>query len=94
MREAGYDPRAAISLQETFVRLSNSNKAGVFNTLFASHPPSQARVDANRASAAQLPAGGLGRSLVQSGAHRSGRVWPAFLVPRYFFPRMNSLDDR
>lgn len=59
MREAGYDPRAAISLQETFVRLSNGNRASVFSTLFASHPPSQARVDANRASAEQLPAGGL-----------------------------------
>ena len=34
-------------------------KSSVFSTLFASHPPSQARVDANRASAEQLPAGGL-----------------------------------
>lgn len=49
MVRAGYDPRAAISLQETFVRLSEGRSSGFIEGLFASHPPSQERVDANRA---------------------------------------------
>lgn len=49
MARAGYDPRAAISLQETFVRLSEGRNTGFLEGLFASHPPSQERVDANRA---------------------------------------------
>ena len=41
MVQAGYDPRAAVSLQETFVRLSEGNNPGWLDGLFASHPPSQ-----------------------------------------------------
>lgn len=58
MSRAGYDPRAAISLQETFVRLAGGKKPGWLDGLFASHPPSQERVEANRALAATLPPGG------------------------------------
>lgn len=58
MSEAGYDPAGAIRLQETFVRLSEGRKSDWVSGLFASHPPSQARVDANRATAATLPPGG------------------------------------
>ncbi|NNC54424.1 MAG: M48 family metalloprotease, partial [Pseudomonadales bacterium] len=58
MRKAGYDPRAAVNLQETFVRLSESRSQDFFSTLFASHPPSMARVEANRRTAASLPPGG------------------------------------
>lgn len=55
MARAGYDPRAAISLQETFVRLSKGDKSNNWLTgLFASHPPSQERVDENRKTAAKL----------------------------------------
>ncbi len=59
MVKAGYDPQAAVSLQEKFVRLSEGRSADLFSTLFASHPPSQARVDANRQTAQQLSRGGL-----------------------------------
>jgi len=61
MKAAGYDPQAAITLQETFVRLSNARggQAGFFERLFASHPPSQERVEKNRQTAAQLGAGGF-----------------------------------
>ncbi|RLB69816.1 MAG: peptidase M48 [Deltaproteobacteria bacterium] len=59
MSRAGYDPRAAIDLQQTFVRLSKSGKSSWLDGLFASHPPSQERVDANRTTAADLPPGGL-----------------------------------
>jgi len=62
MSRAGYDPHAAIKLQQTFVRLSESGDANWLSGLFASHPPSQERVDANRITAANLPQGGdIGR---------------------------------
>ncbi|MGB5324110.1 MAG: M48 family metalloprotease [Pseudomonadales bacterium] len=59
MRKAGYDPMAAVSLQQTFVRLSQGGRQDFFSALFASHPPSPARVEANRATAAELPPGGV-----------------------------------
>ncbi len=58
MARAGYDPGAAIGLQETFVRLSAGRNQNWLEGLFASHPPSQERVAANRITAAQLPQGG------------------------------------
>lgn len=54
MLEAGYDPRAAISLQETFVRLSQGRDSSWLDGLFASHPPSQERVENNRALVNEL----------------------------------------
>lgn len=48
MVRAGYDPYAAVELQQTFVRLSNNKKVDWVNGLFASHPPSQKRVKENR----------------------------------------------
>jgi beta-barrel assembly-enhancing protease len=54
MLEAGYDPAAAISLQETFVKLSEDNESSWVQGLFASHPPSQERVDRNRQTVANL----------------------------------------
>lgn len=64
MKKAGYDPAAAVTLQETFVRLSADRKSNFIEGLFASHPPSQARVDANKATLAQVGAGGeLGKEI-------------------------------
>ena len=40
MARAGYDPRAAIGLQQTFVKLSDGQASGWLDGLFASHPPS------------------------------------------------------
>ncbi len=60
MAKAGYDPAAAISLQETFVRLSEGRgNANWLDGLFASHPPSQERVRNNRALVAELRAEGI-----------------------------------
>jgi predicted Zn-dependent protease len=59
MSRAGYDPSGAITLQETFVRLSEGQESDWLSGLFASHPPSQSRVDANVRTAAGLPAGGI-----------------------------------
>ena len=49
---------AAVSLQETFVRLSEGRRQNWLDGLFASHPPSQERVTRNRETAAQLGTGG------------------------------------
>lgn len=55
MLRAGYDPQAAVTLQETFVRLSKNKQPGWLEGLFASHPPSQERVEANRQLALASP---------------------------------------
>jgi predicted Zn-dependent protease len=63
MSRAAYDPSAAVTLQETFVRLSGDRgEEGWLAGLFASHPPSAERVAQNRATAAALPpTGEMGR---------------------------------
>ncbi|MDR4503566.1 MAG: M48 family metalloprotease [Candidatus Scalindua sp.] len=58
MSRAGYDPGAAIGLQEVFVRLSEDKNTDWLSGLFSSHPPSQERVEANRETAKALPATG------------------------------------
>lgn len=80
MARAGYDPRAAISLQETFLRLSQGRPGqGWLAGLFASHPPSAERVAANRATAATLPATGeTGRDRYQSAIASLLRSKPAY----------------
>ncbi|MDX1380015.1 MAG: M48 family metalloprotease, partial [Xanthomonadales bacterium] len=66
MSAAGYDPRGAVSLQETFVRLAENRRQDWLSGLFASHPPSQERVARNREIAESLPSGGeLGRERYQ-----------------------------
>jgi beta-barrel assembly-enhancing protease len=81
MAAAGYDPRAAITLQETFVRLSEQGGAsqGRLATLFASHPPSAERVQKNRETAATLPASGdLGRERYQAATAALRQRQPAY----------------
>lgn len=58
MKLAGYDPSAAVTLQETFVRLSKDRSSSFLDGLFASHPPSVERVNANQLTLAQVGAGG------------------------------------
>lgn len=58
MSRAGYDPRAAVQLQQTFVRLSEGKQSDWLSGLFSSHPPSQERVEANRQTAQAFPPGG------------------------------------
>ncbi len=58
MSAAGYDPQAAVELQQTFVKLSASGaKQDALSALFASHPPSQERVNKNKNIAAKYPSG-------------------------------------
>ncbi len=54
MLEAGYEPQAAVSLQETFVRLSEGRESSWIDGLFASHPPSRERVANNQALVNEL----------------------------------------
>ena len=58
MVRAGYDPTAAVTLQETFVRLAEGKNSNWLEGLFASHPPSRARVEANRRTLKEFPPGG------------------------------------
>jgi predicted Zn-dependent protease len=79
MKAAGYNPYAAVELQETFVRLSGDRQASWLEGLFASHPPSQARVERNRATAAELGADGeFGRERYQRAISTLIRNEPAY----------------
>lgn len=59
MSKAGYDPQGAVDLQESFVRLSEGRRTDWLSGLFASHPPSQERVELNKAYLQELPQGGI-----------------------------------
>ena len=79
MSLAGYDPEGAVMLQETFVRLSEGRDADWLSGLFASHPPSQKRVDANKQTAAKLPAGGeMGRERYEDVMAKTMAAKPAY----------------
>lgn len=58
MKKAGYDPAAAVTLQETFVKLSAGKQTNWLEGLFASHPPSPERVAANKETLKKLGTGG------------------------------------
>ncbi|MCB1858210.1 MAG: M48 family metalloprotease [Gammaproteobacteria bacterium] len=79
MQRAGYDPRAAIGLQETFVRLSEGQDSSWLSGLLASHPPSPERVSENRKTAKSLGAGGrLGTEQYQQMIANLRRNKPAY----------------
>lgn len=79
MSRAGYDPRGAVSLQEKFVRLSEGRRTDWLSGLFASHPPSEERVEANMAIAARLPPGGeRGERQYADAMERTMEVLPAY----------------
>jgi predicted Zn-dependent protease len=80
MKAAGYDPSAAVTLQETFVRLSEERgEGGKLARLFASHPPSPERVAKNRETLAMLTAGGdLGRERYQAATATLRQRQPAY----------------
>lgn len=79
MSKAGYDPQGAVELQQTFVRLSEGRRSDWLSGLFASHPPSQERVEANRRTAATLPAGGIeGKDAYAAALSQTRRTEPAY----------------
>ena len=58
MVKAGYDPQAAASLQEVFLKLHKGKTPGWMDGMLSSHPPSAERIENNRTTAATYPAGG------------------------------------
>ena len=83
MRRAGYDPSAAVSLQQKFVALSQKNGGGNSNWLeglFASHPPSEERVDNNRTRLAELgtPGGEFGKDRYAARIAPLRKIAPAY----------------
>ncbi len=79
MSKAGYDPQGAVALQQTFVRLSEGRQSDWLSGLFASHPPSRERVQANVATAASLPQGGeQGAATFQAMMRNTMRTIPAY----------------
>jgi predicted Zn-dependent protease len=54
MAKAGYDLQAAVELQEIFLSFSKQGSSSWLDGLFASHPPSEERVQKNRAHVASL----------------------------------------
>jgi len=81
MHRAGYDPAAAVELQKTFVRLSKKSggSGGFAQGLFASHPPSQERVDNNKRMLRKLDGGGeWGRARYQERTAVLERLEPAY----------------
>ncbi|MBU2952639.1 M48 family metalloprotease [Marinobacter sp. F3R08] len=58
MKEAGYDPEAAVELQEIFLKLSEGRKSSFVDGLFATHPPSAKRVEENQELTQTIGAGG------------------------------------
>jgi predicted Zn-dependent protease len=79
MSRAGYDPAGAVTLQETFVRLSEGQESDWLTGLFASHPPSRARVTANKKMVERLPPGGiLGVERYEAALQKTMAVKPAY----------------
>lgn len=59
MVAAGYDPTAAVKLQEMFLRLHENAKPHWLEGLFSTHPPSQERIAANLETTSRYPIGGV-----------------------------------
>lgn len=80
MKEAGYDPQAAVELQEIFVRLSEGQApSGFLQGLFATHPPSQKRVEENQELVNKIGAGGfVGREVYQEKLSYLRKHQPAY----------------
>ncbi len=79
MHRAGYNPEGAVELQESFVRLSEGRDSGFLSGLFASHPPSRERVDANQRTADELGREGtIGRERYQQMIARLKNLEPAY----------------
>ena len=79
MSRAGYNPNGAVELQQTFVELKDNKQPDFLQGLFASHPPSQERLAANRTHANTLPTGGVeGRDRYRRVMQRLIETKPAY----------------
>lgn len=94
MARAGYDPQGAVTLQETFVKLSKGKNPGFLEGLFASHPPSQERVNANRALAKTLPAGNSYTQRYQQKIAQLKRDEPAYQAEEEAIKALNNKNPQ
>lgn len=94
MSRAGYDPSGAVKLQETFVKLSQGRQQDFISGLFASHPPSQERVDANRTKAATLPKGVTNRDIFQRKIRQLKQDEPAYKAQDAAIKALNAKDSK
>jgi predicted Zn-dependent protease len=79
MQKAGYDPHAAVTLQQMFMKLEQEHNRSWLDGLFATHPPSEERVIANEATAEQYSSSGfVGEKEYQKVMARLKKVWPAY----------------
>jgi predicted Zn-dependent protease len=79
MSRAGYNPQGAVDLQQTFVDLSGQKDSNFLQGLFASHPPSKQRLEANRTYAQTLPKGVItGKARYQQVMERLNKTKPAY----------------
>ena len=79
MHQAGYNPEAAVELQETFVRLSEDRDPGFAQGLFSSHPPSRERVENNQRTLRELGSEGeTGRDRYRQRVARIKELQPAY----------------
>ncbi|EMP56582.1 peptidase M48, Ste24p [Marinobacter santoriniensis NKSG1] len=79
MKRAGYDPQAAVELQETFVKLSEGRDSNFIQGLFATHPPSIKRVHENQQMVNKLGAGGYrGEDVYQRKIAKLKELQPAY----------------
>ena len=79
MHAAGWNPEGAVTLQQSFVRLSEGRDPGFIQGLFASHPPSRERVEANQRLADQLGREGeIGEDRYQRRVARIRALEPAY----------------
>ncbi|WP_203300988.1 M48 family metalloprotease [Marinobacter sediminum] len=58
MKKAGYDPTAAVELQQLFLELSEGRDSSFIQGMFATHPPSAKRVQRNRELVDEIGVGG------------------------------------
>lgn len=79
MKEAGYDPQAAVELQQLFLKLSEGRQSGWLDGLFATHPPSAKRVQENQELVQKIGAGGYrGRDVYQRRIAKLKELLPAY----------------
>ena len=79
MKAAGYDPQAAVELQQIFLEMSQGRSAGFIDGLFATHPPSAKRVSENRKLVSEVGSGGYrGEDVYQKKTALLRKLQPAY----------------
>lgn len=79
MKAAGYDPQAAVELQQIFLEMSQGRSAGFIDGMFATHPPSAKRVSENRKLVSEIGGGGYrGEDAYQKKTALLRKLQPAY----------------